>query len=136
MFHKVNFKTKDGCTHIWIDDKEIQGCISASFSYEVNAVPVVKLEFFASEVEIETEDANVYRISEEPIDSLGLRQLTENILKHGVWYNRKGEMLKDPVLTVGKLLDEFNGGRLPKYKGLGPSRLSEIVRHLKERGLI
>lgn len=75
-------------------------------------------------------------ISEEPIDSLGLKQHTENILKHGIWYNKKGEMLNDPVLTIKKLLDEFNCGRLPKYKGLGPSRLCEIVQHLKERGLI
>ena len=136
MLHKVRFVSEGTRTRIFLDDQEVLGCVSASFDYEVNALPVVKLELNALNVEVEADTADVCKVSEEPIESLDLSSGTINILKKGIWYNKYGEKQIDPVMTIGKLLYEYQGGRLTKYKGIGPSRYCKIVYALKRRGLI
>lgn len=136
MFHKVRFETRNGCTHVFLDDQEIHGCIKASFDYDVECVPVVQLTLSALNVEVEADFADVINISEEPIESLNLSAKTINILRNGFWYNKNHERQVDRVLTVEKLLQEYKGGRIMKYKGLGPQRLREIIHALNKRGLI
>ena len=136
MLHKVRFVSEGTRTRLFLDDHEVLGCVKASFDYEVNALPVVKLELNALNVEVEADTADVFKVSEEPIESLDLSAGTINILKKGIWYNKYGEKQIDPVMTIGKLLYEYQGGRLSKYKGIGPSRWCAIIRALKERGLI
>ena len=136
MLHKVRFVSEGTRTRLFLDDQEVLGCVKASFDYEVNALPLVKLELNALNVEVEADTADVFKVSEEPIESLDLSAGTINILKKGIWYNRYGEEQTDPVLTIEKLLFEFQGGRLSKYKGIGPSRRCAIIRALKERELI
>ena len=90
----------------------------------------------ATEVEVESDVADICKVSEEPIAMLNLTVGTINILRDGVCYNKKHERLVCPVRTIGKLLHEYKAGRIIKYKGLGPHRLCEITNALKERGLI
>lgn len=58
MLHKIRFETKNGRTLIWLDDKQIEGCTSATFNYDINAFPVVQLELLASEVMVDTDCAD------------------------------------------------------------------------------
>ena len=90
----------------------------------------------ATEVEVESDVADICKVSEEPIATLNLKVGTITILRDGVCYNKKHERLVCPVRTIGKLLHEYKAGRIIKYKGLGPHRLCEITNALKERGLI
>jgi len=136
MLHKVRFVSEGTRTRLFLDDQEVLGCVKASFDYEVNALPLVKLELNALNVEVEAESADVYKVSEEPIESLDLSAGTINILKKGIWYNHYGEKQIDPVMTIGKLLYEYQGGRLSKYNGIGPISYCKIVSELKKRGLI
>lgn len=65
MLHKVRFVSEGTRTRLFIDDQEVLGCVKASFDYEVNALPVVKLELNALNVEVEAEVADVCKVSEE-----------------------------------------------------------------------
>ena len=136
MLHKIRFETKDGCTRVFLDDQEVHGCIKASFDYDVECLPMVQLTLNATEIEVEADSADICKISEEPIATLNLTAGTINVLRDGFWYNKKNERQVDPVLTIGKLLQEYKAGRIVKYKGLGPHRLCEITNALKDRGLI
>lgn len=135
MLHKIRFETKTGNTHVFLDDMEVQGCIKANFDYDINCVPVVELTLLATDVEVEDDMADIYKISEEPVETLNLCASTIDILHGGIWYNKNHERQVDRVLTIGKLLQEYKAGRLMKYKGLGPHRYMEITRALQERGL-
>lgn len=136
LFHKVRFKTRDGCTYVFLDDQEVHGCIKASFDYDVECVPVVQLTLYATDVEVEADAADICKVSEESIETLDLSAGTINILRTGFWYNKNHARLVDPVRTIGKLLQEYKAGRIMKYKGLGSSRYCEISRALEKRGLI
>lgn len=136
MLHKIRFETNDGCTRVFLDDQEVHGCIKANFDYDIECMPVVQLTLNATEIEVEADSADICKISEEPIATLNLTVGTINILRDGFWYNKKKERQVDPVLTIGKLLQEYKAGRIVKYKGLGPHRLCEITNALKERGLV
>ena len=134
--HKVRIVTEEARTRIWLDDQEVHGCIKANINYDIECLPVIKLTLNATEVEVESDAADIFKVSEEPIATLNLTVGTINILRDGVWYNKKNERMIDPVRTIGKLLQEYKAGRIVKYKGLGPHRLCEITNALKERGLI
>ena len=134
--HKVRFETHGTETHVFLDDQEVKGCVSANFDYQINALPVVKLEIEAYEVDVEIENADVIKITKESIDTLNLSTRTNNILKSGFWYNKNNERKCDPIRTISELLSEYNAGRLTRYKGIGGKRLIEIVCALKGRGLI
>lgn len=62
MLHKVRFETKNGRTLIWLDDKQIEGCTSATFSYDIKAFPVVHLELLATEVTVDADCADVKKV--------------------------------------------------------------------------
>lgn len=136
MLHKIRFETRNGNTRVFLDDQEVHGCIKANFDYDIECLPVVQLTLNATEIEVSADVADICKVSEEPIATLNLTVGTINILRDGFWYNKKNERQVDPVLTIGKLLQEYKAGRIMKYKGLGPHRLCEITNALKERGLI
>lgn len=136
MLHKIRFETRNGNTRVFLDDQEVHGCIKANFDYDIECLPVVQLTLNATEIEVSADVADICKVSEEPIATLNLTVGTINILRDGFWYNKKNERQVDPVLTIGKLLQEYKSGRIVKYKGLGPHRLCEITNALKERGLI
>lgn len=136
MLHKTRFETRNGNTRVFLDDQEVHGCIKANFDYDIECLPVVQLTLNATEIEVSADVADICKVSEEPIATLNLTVGTINILRDGFWYNKKNERQVDPVLTIGKLLQEYKAGRIMKYKGLGPHRLCEITNALKERGLI
>lgn len=55
--HKVRFETHGTETHIFLDDQEVKGCTSANFDYQIDSLPVVKLEITACDVEVDAESA-------------------------------------------------------------------------------
>lgn len=59
MLHKIKLITKGTTTQIFLDDKEVHGCVSASIDYEANAVPFVRLELASLDIEVEAEEAEV-----------------------------------------------------------------------------
>ena len=65
--HRIKFVTKEGSTHIWLDDEEIRGCVGAVFGYEIDALPIVKLLIHATDVEVECDAADVEKQSIEDI---------------------------------------------------------------------
>lgn len=136
MLHNVRFVTKGTETHVFLDNLEVHGCIAANIDYQTKALPVVNLQLTAMNIEVEAEHAEVNKNLDEPIETLGLTEKTVNILHDGIWHNKNHEELRDPVLTVGKLLEEYTAGRLLKYKGLGAHRHVMITRALKEKNLI
>lgn len=136
MLHKIRFETRNGSTRVFLDDQEVHGCIKANFDYDIECLPVVQLTLNATEIEVEADAADICKVSEEPLATLNLTVGTINILRDGFWYNKKKERQVDPVLTIGKLLQEYKDGQIVKYKGLGPHRLCEITNALKARGLI
>lgn len=135
-FHKVRFVTQGAETHVFLDDQEVKGCIAANFDYQIDALPVVKLELTATNVEVEAEQAEVVTVEEEPISVLNLPNRIENILRNGFWYNHMHERKSDPIRTVPELLREYRAGRLGRYKGLGPHGICQIVYALRQKGLI
>lgn len=136
MIHKIRLITEGTKTKIFLDDQELNGCIAANIDYTPFELPVVKLELTALEIEAEVEKAEVCKTVYEPIEVLGLPKKTIQILHDGYWWNKNGEQKCDPVLTVDYLVRIYLMGHLGKYKGLGPSRISNIIRVLKERELI
>ena len=134
--HKVRFVTHETETHVFLDDQEVFGCVKASFDYEVKALPVVKLELFATDVEVEAECAVVEAVTAEPISVLNLPNRIENILRSGFWYNHMHERKSDPIRTVPELLEEYKAGRLGRYKGLGPHGICQIANALRQKELI
>lgn len=134
--HMVRFVTHGTETHVFLDDQEVLGCVKASFDYEVKALPVVRLELFATDVEVETECAVVEAVTAEPISVLNLPNRIENILRNGFWYNHMHERKSDPIRTVPELLKEYKAGRLGRYKGLGPHGITQIVNALRKKELI
>lgn len=134
--HKVRFVTRETETHVFLDDQEVLGCVKASFDYEVKALPVVRLELFATDVEVEAECAVVETVTAEPISVLNLPNRIENILRCGFWYNHMHERKSDPVRTVPELLKEYKAGRLGRYKGLGPHGICQIANALRQKELI
>lgn len=134
--HKVRFVTHETETHVFLDDQEVRGCVKASFDYEVKALPGVRLELVATDVEVEAECAVVEAVTAEPISVLNLPNRIENILRNGFWYNRMHERKSDPIRTVPELLKEYKAGRLGRYKGLGPHGIMQIVDALRKKELI
>lgn len=134
--HKVRFVTHGMETHVFLDDQEVLGCVKASFDYEVKALPVVRLELFATDVEVEAEQAVIETVKEEPISVLNLPNRIENILRNGFWYNHMHERKSDPIRTVPELLKEYKAGRLGRYKGLGPHGITQIANALRQKELI
>lgn len=134
--HKVRFVTHGTETHVFLDDQEVHGCVKASFDYEVQALPVVRLELFATDVEVEAECAVVEAVTAEPISVLNLPNRIENILRSGFWYNHMHERKSDPIRTVSELLIEYRAGRLGRYKGLGPHGICQIANALRQKELI
>jgi len=63
--HKVRFVTHGTETHVFLDDQEVRGCIASNFDYQIDALPVVKLELLATDVEVEAERAVVEAVTEE-----------------------------------------------------------------------
>ena len=55
--HKVRFATHGTETHIFLDDQEVKGCTSANFDYQMNSLPLVKLELTTCDVEVDAESA-------------------------------------------------------------------------------
>lgn len=136
MINKIRIITQGTSTKIFLDDQEVSGCIAANIEYRPYELPVVQLELTALEIEAEAEKAEVCKTVYEPIEALGLPKKTIQILHDGYWWNKNGEQQCDPVLTVDYLVRKYLMGHLGKYKGLGPSRISNIIRALKERELI
>lgn len=134
--HRVRFVTHGTETHVFLDDQEVKGCTAANFDYQIDALPVVKLELTATNVEVEAEQAEVVTVEEEPISVLNLPNKIENILRSGFWYTHMHERKSDPIRTVPELLREYRAGRLGRYKGLGPHGICQIVYALRQKGLI
>lgn len=61
MIHKIRIITQGTITKIFLDDQEVSGCIAADIEYRPHELPVVKLELKAQEIEVEAEQAEVYR---------------------------------------------------------------------------
>lgn len=134
--YKVRFVTHGTETHVFLDDQEVHGCISACFAYQIDALPLVHLELTAMNVEVEAEQAVIETVKEEPISVLNLPNRIENILRSGFWYNHMHERKSDPIRTVSELLREYQAGRLGRYKGLGPHGICLIAKALQEKGLV
>lgn len=134
--HKVRFVTHGTETHVFLEDQEVRGCVAANFDYQIDALPVVKLELIATNVEVEAECAAVETVTAEPISVLNLPNRIENILRSGFWYNHMHERKSDPIRTVPELLKEYKAGRLGRYKGLGPHGICQIVYALRQKELI
>lgn len=58
-FHTVRFMTSNGITKIYVDDQEVKGCTHAEFVWDVNNVPVVKLELMSTVIQVETDKAEI-----------------------------------------------------------------------------
>lgn len=65
MFHKIRFDTKEGKTHVFLDNQEVQGCIRAEFYYDVCCVPVVQLTLKAVNVEVNADTAYICKVSDD-----------------------------------------------------------------------
>ena len=57
--HKVRLVTFGTQTRIYLDDQEVHGCVGANVQYEINCLPVVKLEIHATDVELDVDCAMV-----------------------------------------------------------------------------
>lgn len=140
--HKVRLVSKGTRTHIYLDDKEVECCVSADFEYRVDCVPVVKLAICVTEASIEMDHGDVevsktYRkeVLDVAIEKLGLSSRAYNALK---WGCVKGETkdLRDRNKTVGDILKVLLNGRLRKYQNLGKKSYQEIQDKLVDLGLI
>lgn len=60
MLHKIRLETKTGKTHVFLDDREVHGCIKANFDYDINCIPVVKLTLHAFDVEVDADMADIH----------------------------------------------------------------------------
>lgn len=140
--HKVRLVSKGTRTHIYLDDREVEGVVSADFEYRVDCKPVVKLSICVTEASIEMDHGDVevsktYRkeVLDVAIEKLGLSSRAYNALK---WGCVKGETkdLRDRNKTVGDILKVLLNGRLRKYQNLGKKSYQEIQDKLVDLGLI
>lgn len=61
---KVRIVTNGSLTKIFIDEEEIRGCFHAELKWDVNERPVVDLDLWADEVEVEIDKADVIKWKE------------------------------------------------------------------------
>lgn len=63
-FHNVRIVTSNGSTRVFLDDEEIRGCFHAELKWDVNEKPVLDLDMYADEVEVEIDNADVIKWKE------------------------------------------------------------------------
>lgn len=124
--NKVRIVTEEERTRIWLDDQEVKGCVSASVDYEVNAIPVVRLELQALDIEEDIDVARVEtsKVGDDDIENLGLAKRTYHVLKRG------------GVNSIETLVGLYNSGLIWRIRNFGKKSYAEVIEALKTKELI
>lgn len=59
MLQKIRFETKGSRTHIFLDDKEVEGVACARMVWDVDSLPVVALSLQPLSLEVDADSAEV-----------------------------------------------------------------------------
>ena len=143
-FHDFKITPEDNSLikHVFIDGVEQKGVVACDIKLRPDEVPTIRLEYVFLNLEaaldasvVETMKTFTDGVLNRDIDCMGLSCRTYNIIKKGIW--AKGQwMNSDHNRTIADVMIAYRTGHLKQYQGMGEKAYAEVIRRLKEFGLL
>ena len=142
IFHDLKIVTDEKSTvkHVFIDGVEQKGVVACDIRLRPEEVPTVSLQYVFNSIDaamsaaaVETTKTFTDGILSKGIEHLDLGIRAYNSIRRGEWDTFAN---RDFNISIADVVIAHRTGHLKKYKNMGSKSYQEVIRRLKEFGLI